>query len=85
MHNMIIEDEEVLPDLNDDYLFENHSQSADCSGHSRSQFDFDCLLESVGKIQDEKANLSLQTDLIEHLWRLKGNETPLYHVENNGS
>ncbi|CAM6114713.1 unnamed protein product [Calypogeia fissa] len=72
MHNMIVEDQEDDPEL-DNYLFDeenlihvNHTR--------RARLTFSRLSTTVEHIKDRTLTSQLKQDLVEHLWAARGDE-----------
>ena len=72
MHNMIVEDEAHLHDLDQDYMNEYHSVTVHRRPHRLLTFDM--LLESTIDIRNPQLHFRLRDDLVEHLWSKHGNE-----------
>ncbi|KAF8379490.1 hypothetical protein HHK36_028925 [Tetracentron sinense] len=68
MHNMIVEDERdvYIPDLNYDVIEENITVS-----HERT-VELSQIIQNHRHIRDRGIHSQLQTDLVEHLWKLQG-------------
>lgn len=65
MHNMIIEDEQGLP-------LEPFGEWGLPVETMRLPFSFRELQDGTRELESVEAHFSLRTDLINHLWRLKG-------------
>ena len=71
LHNMIIEDER---DLFLDQQYEGVPVSDRCTAAARGAQDVERIMERFLMIRDEAQHYQLRNDLIEHLWRRKGEE-----------
>ena len=69
LHNMIIEDERDLSDLEED--FDVNPSFNLGPGHDGS---FQQFLKEYEQVHSESLHKQLQNDLIEHLWQMKGDE-----------
>ena len=65
MHNMILEDER-------DLRLEPILDCGPSEGNMRPQFSFRDLQTGTREIENSGTHYALCTDLVEHLWRLKG-------------
>jgi hypothetical protein len=66
LHNVIIESERKNSSMNGN-LYNNQDPLADLDHHVPSDF-----LTMHAKIRDTDTHTQLQNDLVDHLWRLKG-------------
>ncbi|ETN24251.1 hypothetical protein PPTG_20770 [Phytophthora nicotianae INRA-310] len=71
LHNMIVEDEQRIPSLNHQYLFEDEWVSPAEVGVPD-----ECPVAMIGNamqvLEDEELHYELKTDLIEHVWQCYG-------------
>ena len=70
MHNMIIEDERDMQDIDYDYETHDETPSIQISReHTNTMKEF---MEFHHRIRDKSAHIQLQNDLVEHLWQKYG-------------
>ncbi|CAM6089268.1 unnamed protein product [Calypogeia fissa] len=72
MHNMIVEDQEDDPEL-DNYLFDEEN-SIHVNHTPRAPLTFARLSTVVEHIKDRTLTSQLKEDLVEHLWAVRGDE-----------
>jgi hypothetical protein len=74
LHNMIIEDERDMSDLDQDYLFESFDRTRFAQESQRPTFTYDDLCTAMVKAQDQNMHFQLRNDIVDHLWQVKGNQ-----------
>ncbi|KAK9278543.1 hypothetical protein L1049_028112 [Liquidambar formosana] len=70
LHNMIIEDEQYVKGVNNNY--DTVDESPSISVFSRPTIEFSEFIRQTQHIRDREMHSQLQVDLVEHLWQLHG-------------
>ncbi|ETN12292.1 hypothetical protein PPTG_09158 [Phytophthora nicotianae INRA-310] len=71
LHNMIVEDEQRIPSLNHQYLFEDEWVSPAEVGVP-DECPVAMIANAMQVLEDEELHYELKTDLVEHVWQCYG-------------